>query len=153
MKNCLQPYEMARNKFREHVFIVGGTVWNNRDFTPPPSKKNFRIEIVHHKIHEIICICIKISIIIPYNQWQCQSRVQKLFQERVPGGLPGTRSWRSPRNAFLQVIQERDFWKMKNCLQPYERARNKFWEKVFIVGGTVWNNRDFTPPPSKKILE
>ena len=99
MKNCLQPYEMARNKFWEHVFVVRGTVWNNRDFTPPPSEIYFRIEIVHRKIHEKICICISINTIIPYNQWQCQSRFQKRFrsvflevsQECVPGGLPGTR--------------------------------------------------------------
>ena len=30
------------------------------------------------------------------------------------------------RSVFLEIIQERDFSKMENCLQPYEMARNKF---------------------------
>ena len=33
-----------------------------------------------------------------------------------------------------------------------EMERNRFWEHVFIVEGTVWNNIDFTPPPSKTSL-
>ena len=79
-----------------------------------------------------------------------ECRFPKPVQERVPGGLPGARSWMSSRNAFLGCFQEHNFWKIKNCLKPHERVRKKFWHHVFVEGGTVWNNRHSTPPPIKK---
>ena len=38
-------------------------------------------------------------------QRQCQNWFQKPVQERVPGGLPGMRSWRSSRNAIFEKLK------------------------------------------------
>ena len=39
-------------------------------------------------------LALPISIVIPNIQGHRQRRFQKPVQEHVPGGLPGTRSWR-----------------------------------------------------------
>ena len=71
-------------------------------------------------------------------------KLQELVQECIPGSLPGARSWRYSRNAFLGCVQEREIWKLKSYLKLHGMARNKFWD--FFIRGSVWNNRHFPSP-------
>ena len=105
-------------------FCCRGMVWNNRHFTPSPSIKVLKSDCSSQNWWQIYFELIPIYNYLTFKE---QRRFPKPFQECVPGGLPGARSWRSSRNALLGYLQEQDFCKMKNCLKPHEWTRIQFW--------------------------
>ena len=122
-------------------FFGGGTMWNKRHFTPPPSI--FLKVCFHIKLLEMFFLYRIQSL----NTWHLR-RVPWL----VPKACPGVHSWKSPRSAFLEVFQERvpgvcsGTRNLKN-----EKLCNASWngEKQIlrlICQGAVWNNRHFPPP-------
>ena len=105
---------------------------NNRHFTQPPSS--------------FFKVCVHIRLLKFFYLYWIQSlntQHSRKVPYLIPKPYPGASSWKSTRNAFLEVFQEHvpgvcpgtEIFQLKNYLKLPEMARNKLWENFLSKGG------------------